>query len=77
MSKWIVRNGVLQIEPTCIRVGSPEWFSWLAQAVHFSYDGENGNSRLNVSSVANKFIGMLIAVLVENCLKRILVKQMN
>lgn len=42
MSKWIVRDGVLHLEQTCIQVGSPEWFSWLPQAGRFSYDGESG-----------------------------------
>ncbi len=42
MPKWIVQDGLLHLGSTCLQVGSPEWFSWLAETGKFSYKGENG-----------------------------------
>jgi len=42
MAKCVVREGKLQIGSTWLQVGSPDWFSWLAEAERFSYTGENG-----------------------------------
>ncbi len=43
MQKSLVKDGILQTDLTCLRVDSPEWFSWLSENGKFSYTGENGN----------------------------------
>ena len=41
--KFIVINDALQNGPSSIRVGSAEWFAWLAQHEKFSFQGKDGH----------------------------------
>ena len=41
-AKFIVTGNRLQVGPSSIRVGSPEWYTWLSEHDRFSFQGENG-----------------------------------